>query len=326
MDVDHSRRMFAAGLFALGIPAGAASANPRYPARPIRIVVPYPPSGGGDGQTRLVAARLAEQFGQPVIVENKPGANGAIGTAEVARAPADGYTLLFVTAAQVLMTPMSNKDAGFKLEDLAPVGGLSRQPLFLTVPYSSPFRSVGDLIAAGKAGGASVAYASAGVGSLSHLLGEMLNARTGANFTHVPYKGVSQIVVALLSNEVTYSFVIGSAAMGQFKANRLRPIAVLGTGRSSLMPDVPTMQEAGLDGFSLNTWFGFMAPAATPGPIINVLQRQLAKILNEPEIRNKLEQVVAEPWPATPDEFAAVLRAEASLYEAAARNAGIATR
>lgn len=297
-------------------PAGAHS----FPDKPIRIVVPYPPGGGGDTQTRMVGTLLSAALGQPVIVENRPGANGAIGTRFVAGAAPDGYTLLFTTATQLLVTPLLNKDAGFTVSDFAPVAGLSNQPMIIVVPPSSPIRTVADLIEAGKAKDAKVAFGSAGIGSLSHITGERLNAATGARFLHIPYKGTGQLMTAALSGELTYTFVVASAAIGHLKAGTLRPIAVVDATRSLAVPDVPTLREAGIDGFTQTAWFGLVAPAKTPKAVVDLLHEKIAKVLSQPEVKTRLLQESAAPWPVGPAEFAAVLRSEAPIYAEALKS------
>jgi tripartite-type tricarboxylate transporter receptor subunit TctC len=272
----------------------------------------------------LLSQRLGEELKQPIIVENKNlGANGTIGAAAVARQPADGYTLVCVSTGSLLITPMLSKNVGFKLSDFVPVVALSRQPMIVVVPGNSPITNVRELIAAAKVPGANVSYASAGIGSQAHMSGEMFNAISGTNFTHVPYKGGGGVIQALLGGEVTVGYTPASGAQEFFKAGKLRPIAILSSTRSPFLPNVPTMKEAGPAGMELIAWFGLMAPAGTPKPVINLIQEKIAKIMNEPAMKVKFENMVAEPWPATSDEFAAAIRTDSALYERVIRERGI---
>lgn len=310
-----SRRHLVAGLGAVALAAMRPLHASTYPDRPIRIVVPYPPGGGGDTQTRMLATALSSELGQPVIVDNRPGANGALGSRQVAGSPADGYTLLFTTATQVLLTPLMNPESGYKLADFTPVSGMSSQQMIVAVPATSPIRTMAELIQRGKAPDAKVSYGSAGVGSLSHITGERLNTAAGTHFLHVPYKGTGQLMTAILAGEVDYTYVVGSAAAGHLKAGTLRPLAVIDRVRSPSLPDVPTVQEAiQLDGFTQTAWFGLLAPAGTPRPVIEMLHQRIAAILARPEVRAKLDQESAIAWPVSPDELAATLRADAPVY------------
>ncbi len=306
----HFLALAAAG--ACAVPQAWAQA---FPDKPVRIIVPYPPGGGGDTQSRMLAQALATDLGQPVLVDNRAGANGALGSRTVATSPADGYTLLFTTATQLLLTPLMAPDSGFTVADFTPVSGLSSQQMIIAVPAASPIKSMADLVQRGKVPGAKVSYGSAGIGSLSHIMGERLNAATGAKFLHVPYKGTGQLMTAILSGEVDYTYVVGSAAVGHLKSGTLRPLGVIDRTRSPSLPDVPTLKESlGLDGFTQTAWFGFVAPAKTPRPVVELLHQKIAAVMNRPEIRARLEQESAVSWPVSPDELAAVLKADAPVY------------
>jgi tripartite-type tricarboxylate transporter receptor subunit TctC len=307
MIVSTARCLAASAALALACIGGTANAQD-FPNKPVHIAVPFLPGGGCDGQIRLLSQRLGEELKQPIIVENKNlGANGTIGAAAVARQPADGYTLVCVSTGSLLIPPMLSKNVGFKLSDFVPVVALSRQPMIVVVPGNSPITNVRELIAAAKVPGANVSYASAGIGSQAHMSGEMFNAISGTNFTHVPYKGGGGVIQALLGGEVTVGYTP----------------AILSSTRSPFLPNVPTMKEAGPAGMELIAWFGLMAPAGTPKPVINLIQEKIAKIMNEPAMKVKFENMVAEPWPATSDEFAAAIRTDSALYERVIRERGI---
>ncbi len=283
-----------------------------FPDKPIRIIVPYPPGGGGDGQSRMVGSGL--DIGQPVLVENRPGANGALGSRLVAAAPADGHTLLFTTATQLLLTPLLSSDAGFSAADFAPVCGLSSQPMFIVVPASSPVRSLTDLLQRGRTD-AKLSYGSASIGSLSHVTGERLNAACDTKYLHIPYKGTGQLMTAILSGELDYTFVVGGAAAGHMRSGTLRTLAVIDATRSPAFPDVPTVKEAGgPDGFTQTAWYALVAPAKTPRPVIDMLYQKVSVLLKRQEIRSKLLADSSVPWPVSPDELAAIMKAEAPVY------------
>lgn len=291
-----------------------------FPDKPIHIIVPYPAGGGGDTQTRMLANALMADLGQPVVVENRPGANGALGSRQVAGAPADGYTLLFTTATQLLLTPLMGGNVGYTPAAFAPVSGISSQQMIIVVPAASPLRSMADLIQRGTAPNAKVSYGSAGIGSLSHITGERLNAATGTQYLHVPYKGTGQLMTAILAGEIDYTYVVGSAATGHLKNGSLRPLGVIDRTRSPILPDVPTLKEAiNVDGFTQTAWFGLLAPTRTPRPVVELLHQKIAAILNRPEIRAKLEKESAVSWPVGPDELAATLESDAPVYAEAVK-------
>jgi tripartite-type tricarboxylate transporter receptor subunit TctC len=315
-----SRRQFLLALAAAGVLPASQARAATFPEKPIRIVVPYPPGGGGDTQTRMLAQVLSADIGQPVIVDNRAGANGALGSRQVAGAPADGYTLLFTTATQLLLTPLVGGDAGYTANDFIPVAGMSSQSMIVVVPANSPIKTMADLIQRGKAADAKLSYGASSIGSLSHIVGERLNAVAGTRYLAVPYKGTGQLMTAILSGEVDYTYIVGSAAAGHLKSGSLRALAVVDKVRSPSLPDVPTIKEAtGLDGFTTTAWFGIVAPARTPKPVIDLLSQKISAVFRRPDIRAKLEAESAIAWPAGPDEMAAVLKADAPVYAEAAK-------
>lgn len=315
-----SRRHFLLALAAAGVLPASPTQAAVFPEKPIRIVVPYAPGGGGDTQTRMLAQALAADLGQPVIVDNRPGVNGALGSRQVAGAAADGYTLLFTTATQMLLTPLMGGDAGYTMGDFTPVAGMSSQQMILVVPAASPIRTMADLIQRGKSADAKLSYGASGIGSLSHIIGERLNAVAGTRYLAVPYKGTGQLMTAILSGEVDYTYVVGSAAAGHLKNGTLRALAVVDKARSPSLPDVPTIKEAtGLDGFTTTAWFGLVAPAKTPKPVVELLSQRISAIFRRPEIRARLEAESAVAWPAGPEELAAVLKVDSPIYAEAAK-------
>jgi tripartite-type tricarboxylate transporter receptor subunit TctC len=295
-----------------------------YPSKPIRIIVPYPPGGTADVTSRILGKRLSEELGQPVLVENRPGAGGGIALQLAAKSPPDGYTLVQGNPGTNAINPALYPNLGYNPEtDFTPIGVVVTAPLFLVVSATSRIRTVRDLIALGtsKNTGA-LTFGSSGNGAPSHLGGEMFNTASGTSFVHVPYKGASPLTVALLSGEVHWAFLPGPDAIPQFRGGKMRPIAVAGSKRSPLSPDTPTLNESGFTDFDLSLWYGLLAPARTPQPIVDLLHQKLAKILGEAEIRTKLHDLSAEPSLNTPEEFAALIRTEIEKYARAVKASG----
>lgn len=313
--VSLARRRISAALAAsliVGVPLAHAD---EFPSRPLKIVVTYPPGGGTDVTARLVAKRLAERLGQPVIVENKAGAGGSIGMASVAKAPADGYTLVLGNPGPNAINPALYANLGYDAEkDFAPITVLTTMPLLLCVDAASPVRSVADLIALGKRADKPVNFGSSGNGSVSHLAGEMFNMLAGTKFSHVPYKGAAPLTIAALSGEIQLSVLAAPDAVQQLKVGKLRAIASTAAARSPAFADVPTLAESGLTGFEIEIWYGLLAPAKTPAPTLERLHSELRAILGEPEIRERLLALSQTAAPNTPDEFTARIRSEIAKY------------
>ncbi|MDB5856859.1 MAG: hypothetical protein JWQ76_548 [Ramlibacter sp.] len=298
-----------------------------YPSRPVRIVVPFAPGGGADTWSRIIGQRLSEELHQPVVMDSRPGASGVIGSRYVARsAPADGYTLLFGTGTNITLGPLAMKSPGFDFEqDLAPVAGLSLQPLFIAVPADSPFRTLAELVEAGRKEGNKLSFGSTGMGSLTHVAGLVLNKSAQTSLLHVPYKGGAPLGLALLTAEVSCSFIIGNDAMPHVKAGKIRLLGVTAARRSPFSPQVPTMREAGLADFpDLAAWFAFFVRAGTPADIVDLLNRRIVRYVAEPANQARLEQTMAEPWTASPGELMAALRQEAQSLGPILKAAGIA--
>lgn len=313
---NHTLINWARGLFALALlcAAGIAGAD-EFPSRPIRIIVTYPPGGGTDITARIVGKRLSEKLGQPVIVENKAGAGGSVGTAAVAKAAPDGYTLLLGNPGPNAINPWLYANPGYDAErDFAPISVLTTMPLLFCVEAGSPVKSVADLTALGKTKDAAVHFGSSGNGSVSHLAGEMLNLMAGTKFVHVPYKGAAPLTTAALGGEVPMSLLAGPDASTQVKAGKLRAIASSSGTRSPAFPDVPTLAESGMPDFRIDIWYGLLAPAKTPRPVIERLHRELDSILKEPATKDKLLALSQTPTPTTPEQFAALIKADLATY------------
>ena len=286
-----------------------------FPAKPVKLVVPFPPGGSLDNVGRLLAQKLTEAWGQQVVVENRPGAGGNVGADAVAKSPADGYTVvmgaLSTHAVNPSLYPKMPYDA---VKDFAPISNVAITPNVLIVNVDSPVRSVRDLIAFAKANPGKANFGSGSNGSAGHLAGELFKVETGTDVMHIPYKGGAPALQALLAGETQFMFDNLANAMAQVKGGRVRAIAVTTAQRSKLAPDLPTMAEAGLPGFDISTWFGLLAPAGTPPEVIAKWHADLVKALNSPDVREKMLAQGAEPAPTTPVEFAAFIAKERDKY------------
>jgi tripartite-type tricarboxylate transporter receptor subunit TctC len=285
-----------------------------YPSKPIRIVVGFTPGGGVDINARLLAPKLAEDLGQQVIVENRPGAGTNIANEFVARAAPDGYTLLINTAAVAINMSLYKKVGYDALRDFAPLSLFSMSPNILVVHASVPVRNVKELIALARARPGQLNFSSAGAGTTQHLAGELFNLRTGAKMVHVPYRGSAPSLTALISGEVDLTYANIPAISAHVKAGRLRPLANLGPRRSDQLPAVPTMSEAGVKGVEVVVWYGLLAPAATPRDIVAKLADAIARAARAPDTKQRLIDLGAEPVGNTPEEFGKLLREEVARW------------
>ncbi len=262
-----------------------APASAAYPDKPVKILVGFPAGTTGDLIVRLLAPKLGEGLGQPVVVENRTGAGSSIAAEAVARAPADGYTLLLSTTANVIN---QNVSANLKFDfvrDLLPVMLIGENPVLLVTAAVDPSNNVAALIAAAKAAPGKMTFASSGNGTFTHLYGELFNQTAGIKLNHVPYRGSTQTITDVMTGLVTVSFAPATPVMGQIKAGKLKALAVIGRGRMPALPDVPTLAEAGVNGFSSALWFGLNAPAGTPADVVDKLSAQLRRVLESPDIK-----------------------------------------
>jgi tripartite-type tricarboxylate transporter receptor subunit TctC len=308
----------AASLVAL--PLGVSAQD--FPARPIRLVVPFPPGGPTDVLARIVATRLGERLGQPVVIDNKPGASGMIGADMVAKAAPDGYTLLANASIHVINPSLYAKTTYDAIADFAPVSNLADVPLVLAANSKLEARSVKELVALGKASKTSLAFASAGNATSQHLAGEAFKIAAGIDMLHVPYKGSAPALTDLIGGQVQLMFDSLPSAMPHLKAGSIRPLAVTTAKRSAALPDVPTIAESGYPGFAISTWYGVWAPAATPPAVVQRLSREIAAIVRLPEVRQQFAGLGAEPVGNTPDEFAAFTKAELSKWAGIVKRSG----
>ena len=312
---------FARGVAATLLIAAATLVAPQvasaqaYPTKPVRMVVPFPPGGSLDIAGRLIAQKLSEAWGQSVVVENKPGAGGNIGADLVAKSPADGYTILMGALSTHAVNPNLYKTMPYDAaKDFAPITLIAVTPNVLVVNASSPVNNVKEFIAYAKANPGKLAFGSGSNGSAGHLAGELFKVETGTDAVHVPFKGGAPATQALLAGDTQFMFDNLANAMAQVKAGKLKALAVTTAKRSPLVPDLPTMAEAGLPGFDISTWYGFFAPAGTPPAIVAKWNADVTKILNSPDVRAKLVADGAEPSPNTPEQFAQMIAAELAKY------------
>ena len=309
-------------LAALAIAATAHGAV--YPARPVRMIVAYPPGGGTDIVGRMVAQKLGEALGQSVVVENRGGASGNIGTELAARAAPDGYTILMGNVAPNAINVSLFKSLPFDpIADFAPVSLVASTPNILVVHPSVPVRTVREVVALARAKPGTLNFASAGVGSSSHLAGELFRTLAGAEIVHVPYKGAGPAMVDVLSGQVQLYFATMPAAMPHVKSGKLVAIAVTSAKRSPALPELPTIAESGVPGYEASTWYGLLGPAHTPGPVIARLHDASVKVLGEASLREKLVDQGFEPIGDTPEEFAAYIKSEIGKWGKVIREAGI---
>lgn len=282
-----------------------------WPAKPVRMLVGFPPGGPSDLVARMVAQKLATSFGQPVVVENRPGAGGVIATEQVAKAPADGYTLIHGTIGGIAVAMSLNPNRGYDtLRDLAPITqNVTVTNILMTHP-SVPVRSVKDLLALARAKPGTLNYGSSGSGTVTHLAGELLKHLGKVDITHVSYKGSAPSLTALLSGEVDLTFENSLITLPHINSGRVRALAVTGAQRSRLLPDLPTVAEAGLPGYAASGWYGLLAPAGTPLPVITRLHTETAKALRLPDVSERLSSQGAEPVGSTPEEFTRFIRSE----------------
>jgi tripartite-type tricarboxylate transporter receptor subunit TctC len=302
--------------------AGAAQAQD-YPSKPIRYIVSFPPGGSSDLIARAIAPRLAERMGQPVLIENRPGAGGMIGVDLVAKAPPDGYTIGLAAAGALSSNISLYPSMPFHPEkDLAPVSMLAMIPFFLVAHPSQP-SSLKEIIDNAKAKPGTIAYGYGGNGSTMHLAGELLNMMAGVKLQPVPYKGSGPVSTDVLGGQVPLGVVDVPSAIAHVKAGKMRALAVTTRRRIAAAPEVPTFEEAGVPGYEAIGWFGTVAPANTPPDIINRLNREIVAALAVPEIRERALAAGAEPYTNTPQEFAAMIREETRKWAEVIRTAGI---
>lgn len=296
-------------------PAGGSSAGD-YPAKIIKIVVPFTAGSATDIMARIVGERLGASMGQSIVVENRPGAGGTLGAAQVAKSDPDGYTLLVVSTGHVVNPVLYGNLPYDTVGDFAGVMPLASLPNLLVVSAESPIKSVRDLVAAAKAKPGQLNYASAGVGSATHVNAEKFRALSGIQVTHIPFKGTPETIVEVSSGRVDFMFTPVLASIPSIRDGRMRALAVSTAKRSSILPDVPTVAEAGIPNFAFDFWIGLLAPAKTPRAIVNKLNAEVRKVMTQPDVLERMAKLGAEPMPMTPERFDEYIKEEFSTLGA----------
>lgn len=294
---------------ALLLCAGVALAQ-GYPSKPIRIVVPFTAGSATDIMARIVGEKLGAAWGQTVVVENKPGAGGTVGSAFVAKSEPDGYTLLVVSTGHVVNPVLYPGLSYDTVADFAGITPLASLPNVLVVGANSPIKNVPELIAAAKANPGKLNYASAGTGSATHVNAEKFRAITGIQATHIPFKGTPETITETVAGRVDFMFTPVLSSIPMIRDNRMRALAVSTAQRSSALPDVPTVAEAAVPGFVFDFWIGLLAPAKTPRDVVNKLNQEVNKALNQPDVKERMAKLGGEPLPMTPERFDAFIREE----------------
>ena len=318
----HLLRSSTSLVLGLAVACGGALHAQDYPNRTVRVIVPFSPGGAVDGPTRAIAHELGKRLGQQVVVENRPGAGATIGAEAVAKAPADGYTLLLASQTNAISATLYSRLSFNAIEDFAPIALLGREPGVLVVHPAFPARNVAELIAYVKQNPGRVDYASSGNGSGQHLFAALFNSMAGIRMNHVPYRGSGQATTDVISGTVPLSFPGLSSMLGHLRNGKLRPLGVTGTRRSPSLPEVPTLDEAGVKGYSAYVWMGLMAPRSTPTAVLARLNRELLAVLGTPEVKTYFDNAAIEPVGSTPAEFATFFREEKERWAVIIRETG----
>lgn len=305
------------------LPDGIAASASQYPGRPIRFIVPFAAGGANDLLARLIGEKLTESLGPPVVVDARPGAGGTIAASLVAQSAPDGYTIFLGSATQLAVAPHLYRKLPYDpLKDLAPITLITITPDVVVVNPSLPVKSVRELIAYARARPGQLTFGSSGIGGSAHLAGELLGSMAGIRMTHVPYKGTALAIMAVVSGELSLGFPSILNAIPVIRSAKVRALAVTSVKPSAALPELPTVAET-VPGYFAGPWYGVLAPAGTPGRIISRLNGEIVRILNAPEVRDRLTRDGAEPVAGTPEEFAAFIRAETARVGEVIRQAGI---
>ena len=321
-----SRRPFLRGLLPtlLALLATTSMAQSPFPNKPVKLIVPFPPGGGNDVIARVIGQKLSDRWGQPVVIDNRAGANGIVGLQALMQAPADGYTLAVGAAGPLAVNPSLYARLPYDpVKDFAAVTNLVNYPLLLVVHPSVPVRTTRDVVALAKAKPGQLSYASPGSGNSGHLAGELFNTMAGVNTLHVPYKGQGPALTDLLSGQVQMLYSSIPSVINQVKSGQLKAIAVGSAKRLPSLPEVPTIAESGVPGYEAYSWVGLVAPAHTPSDIVHKIYRDVSDILKQPDVADKLNQQGALPVGDTPEEFAQYIKAEVAKWGQVVRNANI---
>src|SRR5882724_5625670 len=295
-----------------------------YPSRPIRLIVPYAPGGGADSVARVVAKRVAETIGQPIVIENRGGAGSISGTDMVAKAEGDGYTLLLGQSGPISINPAVYKDLRYDpVKDFAPITMTTAYPYILVVNAKSPVKSVQELVALAKSKPGSLNYGTTGIGAANHLVTELFNSKAGLKMTHVPYRGTALAVADLVAGQLTMVFGDPISVLPHIKSGKLRALAVTSLERSPVAPEVPTVAESGYPGFEALAWHGILAPAKTPPAVIKKLNEEIVQALADPATKALLVNQAMQTVGSTPEEFAAFIQKDIAIWKGVAAAANV---
>jgi tripartite-type tricarboxylate transporter receptor subunit TctC len=320
----HALALAGAALAVAALGATVPATAQAWPTTTVRLVVPFAPGGSADAAARLLAPRLAERLGQQVIVENRPGAGGALAIGQVAKATPDGHTIMLAAAGGLTISPTLNPRIGYDpLSDLAPITGFARIPFVLIASSDLPVTDAKSLIEYARRNPGRLTYATAGNGTAMHIGGEMFKSMSGSFVVHIPYRGSGPAAMAAMAGETSLAVVDLTSVRGQRENPRLKMLAMLSRERSILAPDLPTLNEAGLSGFDVSGWFGLFAPAGTPAPVLQRLNTEITALLRDPGIVERFKTMGMEPIPSSPEQLASLLRTEIAAYKAVIQRAGI---
>ncbi|HET9471002.1 MAG TPA: tripartite tricarboxylate transporter substrate binding protein [Usitatibacter sp.] len=313
---------FSALLFAAA-PALAQPAGESYPSKPIRLILPFPPGGGTDILGRIIAERLTTQLGQPVVIENRGGAGGNVGAEAAAHSAPDGYTLVLVAPSLAISPSLYTKLNYDPVKDFAPVSLVGSVPNVMVINPEVPARNLAEFIALAKSKPGGMNFGSGGPGTSNHLAGELFNIEAGVKLVHVPYKGVNLAMNDVIAGQVQLVVIGIPAALPFIRAGRLRALAVVAPKRLAALPDVPTVAEAGLPNYEVTTWYGVLAPAGTPKPIVARLNAEIVRVMHAPDLQERFAATGTEPRTSTPEEFAEFIRQEMAKWGKVVRQAGL---
>jgi len=313
-------RLALAFILCLALDAAAQT----YPAKPIRLIVPFPPGGSADILARAIGQKAGDGLGQSLIVENRPGAGTAIGAEALAKSPPDGYAIMIGTVSSHAINPALNPKLPFDpVRDFTPVSLVASIPFAMVVHPSVPAKTVQEFVALARAKPGTLNYSSAGSGTSNHLAGELLRSMTGIDIVHIPYKGSAPALNDLIAGQVSMMFDLVLTAAPHVKSGAVRGLAVAGAQRSSVLPELPTVAESGIPGYEVSAWFGIFAPAGVPQPVVQRLNAEFVKALQQPDLRERLATQGADPLTSTPAEFSAYLRAEIDKWAKVVKAAGM---
>ena len=292
----------------------AAGAQEAYPSRPVKFILPFPPGGGTDILGRVIAEQLSANLGQPVVTENRGGAGGNVGAEAAAHSAPDGYTIVLVAPSLAISPSLYSKLNYDPVKDLTPISLVATVPNVMITNPSVEAKNLQEFIELARSRPGAMNYGSGGAGTSNHLAGELFNIVTGTKLVHVPYKGVNLAMQGVLAGEIQLVFIGIPAALPHIKAGKLRALALVAPQRSPALPEVPTVAEAGLKDFEVTTWYGILAPAGTPRPIVSRLNAELVKIMHTPDVKERLAGMATDPLTSTPEEFAAYLKQEIAKW------------